>query len=259
MFYISHFLIKSLCIVCTATYAVNIILCGLSLADLKMQGTGPLLALKKELGIVVSKWRPVCIYTFSFAAVVALLWIFIPIYWLIEASTGPGGLLVGQTAEGAHWIGARRPALEIVEFSDYQCPYCKRGHAEVRSWVEMVPDKIRLIHRHFPLRSHPFAFDYAVLAHCAGHQNRFWEANDYLFANGRRKEPVKAGELAAALGINIGTLEVCLASEEARQSVADDVKAGRDLRVRGTPTFIIGDKNYPGRIPPSVFEPLLSH
>ena len=82
---------------------------------------------------------------------VALLWIFIPFYWLMETSTGPGGLLVGQSAEGAHWIGARRPVLEIVEFSDYQCPYCKRGHTDVRSLVEMVPDKIRLIHRHFPL------------------------------------------------------------------------------------------------------------
>jgi predicted DsbA family dithiol-disulfide isomerase len=71
-------------------------------------------------------------------------------------------------------------------------------------------------------------------------------------------QPVEADELAATLGIDVGALELCMASEEARQSVVDDVKAGRELRVRGTPTFIIDDKNYPGRIPPKVFEPLLS-
>jgi uncharacterized membrane protein/2-hydroxychromene-2-carboxylate isomerase len=258
MFYISHFVIQSLCIVCTAAYGVNAILLGLAWIDLKQRGSGPFAALGNELRSVRGKLRPVLMYVSSFAVAAAVLWVVIPPYWVTQASTGPGGLRVGQTPEGAHWIGARRPVLEIVEFSDYQCPYCQRGHAEVRSVVEMVPDKIRLVHRHFPLRSHRFAFGYAVLAHCAGRQNRFWEANDYLFANGRRKEPVTVAELAAALQIDAGGLKTCLESEEARQAVLEDVQAGRDLRVRGTPTFIIGDKNYPGRIPPSVFEPLLA-
>jgi protein-disulfide isomerase len=258
MFFISHAIIKSLCIVCLATYGVNVILGGLSLTELRLHGSGPLSAMKKELGAAVAKWRPVGTYALSFSVAVVALWIVMPVYWVIDAATGPGGLPVGETADGAHWIGARRPVLEIAEFSDYQCPYCQRGHAKVREMVAAAPKKIRLIHRHFPLRSHPFAFDYAVLSHCAGQQNRFWEANDYLFANGRRKDPVTADELAALLDIDGGALEACLASEASRQAVVDDVQAGRDLRVRGTPTFIIGDKNYPGGIPPEVFEPLLS-
>jgi protein-disulfide isomerase len=81
----------------------------------------------------------------------------------------------------------------------------------------------------------------------------------FQVTNGRRKEPVEAVELVATLGIDVGALELCLASGEARQSVVDDVKSGRDFRVRRTPTSIIGDKKYPGRsIPPRVFEPLLS-
>jgi predicted DsbA family dithiol-disulfide isomerase len=259
LIFISHFLIKSLCIVCSATYAVNGILCGSAIMDLRKRETGPFPALKNEIGHVAGKWLPICGYILSFGAVAMMLGVMIPSYWLTEASTGPDGLPIGRTDEGMHWIGARQPVLEIVEFSDYQCPYCQRAHAKVRSIVELAPNKIRLVHRHFPLRSHAFARNYAMLAHCAGRQKRFWEANDYLFANGRRKEPVTAKELAAALHIDVDDLTSCLDSDEPREAVAKDVKAGQALRIRGTPTFIIGDKNYPGRIPASVFESLLSN
>jgi uncharacterized membrane protein len=258
LFLISHYLIQSLCIVCIATYAVNIILCGLTIGELRQRGALPFSFFVKDLSFLRVNWRPFGIYICAFVTGAAMLWMLVPSYWLTEAATGPGGLLVGQSPEGAHWIGARKPTLEILEFSDYQCPYCLRGHAEVRSLVEMVPDKIRLVHRHFPLRSHPQAFNYAVLAYCAGRQNRFWEANDYLFTNGRRKTPVTAGELSAALRIEASTLSTCMAGDTARQAVADDVKTGRALGVHGTPTFIIGNKNYPGHIPESVFESLLS-
>jgi uncharacterized membrane protein/2-hydroxychromene-2-carboxylate isomerase len=258
LFYISHWRIQSLCIVCTAAYVVNLILCGLAVGALKKQNTGIFAALRDDLRQLAELKRPALAYGLSFVAGAAVLWLIIPSYWQIEAATGPGGLPVGETSEGSHWIGARDPAVEIVEFSDYQCPYCSRAHAEVRLMVEMNPDKIRLVHRHYPLRSHRHAFDYAMMAHCAGQQNRFWEANDYLFANGQREAPVTAGELAGELQIDAGDLEACRASAEARQAVLEDVQAGRAFRIRGTPTFIIGDKHYPGRIPETVLESLLA-
>jgi len=93
--------------------------------------------------------------------------------------------------------GAARPALTVVEYSDYQCPHCRRGHDELRGLVREHPERVRLVHRDYPLDHHcndllkrpfhPQACRYAVLAHCAGEQGRFWEANDVLYSLGRRR------------------------------------------------------------------------
>lgn len=258
LFAISHAVIQSLCIVCIATYLVNLILCTLAFADLRKKRIGPFSALRKELGQIADKITAVVGYVGTFGAVIIILWLALPVYWSTEASKGPGGLPVGTTSEGIHWIGARKPVVEIVEFSDYQCPYCIRKHAEMRSLVAQNPRKIRLFHRHFPLRRHAEAFNYAVMAHCAGRQDRFWEANDYLFANGKRKKPVTPNELASALQIDAVELSACQANDASRMAIAEDVRAGRAHKVKGTPTFVIGDKVYRGGLPKGLIESLLS-
>jgi uncharacterized membrane protein len=252
LFVISQQEIHSLCLLCVATYAINFLLLGLAVLKLRRLGLGPFKTLGMDTKAVSGKKLASALYLASFIAVLGVVWGTIPAYWEVNIMTGPGGLLVGKTAKGSNWIGARKPVLEIIEFSDYQCPHCSRGHHNVRSLISQHPDQIRLIHRNYPLKSHRFSFAYAVMAHCTGEQKRFWEANDYLYKNGRRKNPVTPEELAKATGIDAKALRACMVSEEAKSAVIKDITAGHDFKLRGTPTYVIGDRTYPGSIPENV-------
>ena len=252
LFLVSHREIHSLCLLCVATYGVNFLLLSLAVLELRRLQSGPFKTLGMDMQAVADRRLPVSLYLASPVVLLAVAWGALPVYWNADIATGPEGLLVGKTTEGLDWIGARQPVLEIEEFSDYQCPHCSRGHQKVRALVRQHPDQIRLVHRHYPLKSHRYAFAYAVLAHCAGEQKRFWEANDYLYTNGRRKNPVRPEELAQAIGLNPEALSACMVSEDAKSAVTQDIAAGRDLKLRGTPTYAIGDQTYPGSIPENV-------
>ena len=258
LFGISHFLIRSFCVVCAATYITNFLLIGIAFVELRRTGSGPLSAIRAELRSLTDRKMPALVYVTSFVAMLAILWVALPAYWKIEVSTGPGGLRVGTTPEEFHWIGARAPVLDITDFSDYQCPHCSRGHNEIRALIGKYPDKVRLVHRHYPLRRHPFAFLYSKMAYCAGRQGRFWEANDYLFENGQRREMVTQTELADAIKIDAAELAVCVESNPANQAVLNDLADGKALNIRGTPAYVIGTRVYPGRIPKEVIDSALS-
>jgi uncharacterized membrane protein len=258
LFIISNQEIHSLCLLCAATYVINFLLLGLSILELRRLGLRPLKALGADTKGVFGRRLARSLYLAGFIAVLGIVWATIPAYWEVNITTGPGGLLVGKTTEGFDWIGARKPVLEIIEFSDYQCPYCSRGHHAVRSLVSRHPDQIRLVHRNYPLKRHRFSFTYAVMAHCAARQQRFWEANDYLYKNGRRKNPITPEELAEAIGVDPEALRVCMVGEEAKSAVLKDIAAGRELKLRGTPTYVIGDQTYPGSIPEKVIADALA-
>jgi protein-disulfide isomerase len=174
---------------------------------------------------------------------------------------------VGTTPEGHPWIGAGEPVLVVEEFSDYQCPYCQKGHDQMRKLVQDHPDRVQLVHRNYPLDQscngqlkrpfHPYACQYAAMAVCAQKQGRFWEANDYLFSKGRRRKPVTVGELAWVTKIKADRLAECVDSQETARHIQHDLEAGRALNIRGTPTYVIGDRSYPGAIPPDVLSAAL--
>jgi protein-disulfide isomerase len=138
----------------------------------------------------------------------------------------------------------------------------------MRDLIERHADEIRLIHRHYPLDSqcnptmsrqlHPYACEYSRLAFCAGQQRKFWEANDFLFAKGRRNDKVTARELAGVLELDAGALERCVGGPAAAAAVREDLANGVERNVRGTPTFVLGGRAYPGRIPPDVLAAALS-
>jgi protein-disulfide isomerase len=194
-------------------------------------------------------------------------WVAIPDYWRVEVSDGPDGLRVGTTWEGHAWIGADDAKVEIVEYSDYQCPHCRRAHAEMRDLVRQRPGTVRLVHRHYPLDQacnpaisrpfHEYACLYARLAHCAGEQGRFWEANDYLFAHGQEPDPISREDLAAFIGIDLEELRQCSNGAAVQRVVVADMAAGRGIGLRGTPTFVLDGKAYRGGIPPEVLEAAL--
>jgi protein-disulfide isomerase/uncharacterized membrane protein len=180
----------------------------------------------------------------------------------------PDNITMGRDPEGHHWIGAAKPSITIDEFTDYECPHCRKAHMRLRRLLAKHPGKVRINHRHFPLDQacnsmiktpfHQQACQLSFAAFCAGQQGRFWEMNDALFQNAQE---VAAGSkqlmsLAESLQLDMDAFECCLAGPEAAKAVASDVAAGLALEVQGTPAFVVDGKLYLGTIPESVLAPL---
>lgn len=267
LFLVCQFLIESLCVVCIGTYLVNLTLFAISLVEVRRLGFNPFNALKAEVRSFADRRLVLTLFCSTGVVAVLVLWMTVPEYWQLSENKGPGGLPVGTTPEGHPWIGAGEPDLVIEEFSDYQCPHCQRGHDQMRKLVQELPDRVRLVHWNYPLDHscnqqlerpfHPHACRYAAMAACALKQGRFWEANDYLFSRGRRKKAVTVRELARAIKIKAEPLAECVDSEETARHIQQDLEAGRSLNIQGTPTYVIGDRSYPGVIPPDVLSAAL--
>lgn len=258
LFSISARFIQSLCILCIAAYAVNFSLFAVTIAELRRLKSGPVSAFREKIEPFPGRRKRLALYGLSVVTLIVVLKLAIPPYWHTDITEGPGRLLTGRNAEGAHWIGARKPAIEIIEFSDYQCPYCFRGHLQARGLIYEHPDRVRLVHLHFPLKQHSEALKYAKMAYCAGEQDKFWEANDFLFTNGSRSEPVTPREISTALEIDSREFTACLEKESTTEAILEDIELGNSLKIEGTPTFVIDGKIYSGAIPESALKPLVS-
>ncbi len=161
---------------------------------------------------------------------------------------------------GAPSRGPANARVTIVEFSDFQCPFCKRLSSSLEQLVSEYPNDVRLVFVHFPLNldcnarelqrtMHPEACAAAVAADCADKQGRFWEMHDALFANQgslARKTYLKA---AKDLALDLGTFEACLADPAANAAVKAATAAGVPLGVSGTPSFFVNGRVMSGAQP----------
>ena len=261
---ISAFLVTAVCILCLATYGVNLVFLVVMVLAARSVGFGAALA---ELPRVLRArpLRVIVILAIIGGAKLALIAAH-PNYWKASATserTRPTAPVLPHGIEpgGGHFLGAEHPVLTLTEFSDYECPYCRQSHTQIRELLERFPTRLRLVHRHYPLdqscnpsikaRMHENACFAAMLAECAGRQDRFWQANDYLFAEARSLHARANVEIARDLGLDAAALEKCL-REQGPRSVAMDVDEGNRLQIQGTPTFVIEGKTYMGNLPPFV-------
>ena len=145
---------------------------------------------------------------------------------------------------GAHRMGSAQATIGIVEFSDYQCPYCRGFHDQVfpRLKKEYVDTGIvQFIHKDLPLKSiHPQALSAALAASCAGAQQRFWPMHEALYANNGRLAPALYPQLGRELGLDNTKFTICLADAASEQAVMRDVAEARGLNITGTPSFVLG-------------------
>jgi protein-disulfide isomerase len=148
---------------------------------------------------------------------------------------------------GAPVRGNLHAALTIVEFSDYQCPFC--GQYSSQTWPQLdaeyiAPGKVSYVFRDFPLEQlHPNAFKAAEAARCAREQGKYWEMHDRLFANQRALGAAQLGAQANALKLDAAAFEQCLASGRQAANVRKDMADGLAAGVSGTPSFFIGVMN----------------
>lgn len=146
-------------------------------------------------------------------------------------------------------LGPAGAPVTIVEFSDFQCPYCARARVTVKELVNRYPNRVRLVARDFPLAMHGLAAPMAEAAGCAAEQGGYWPYSDALFERYRTLQPEDLPVLAGELGLDPGAFKICLDSGHNADEVADDVQEGQIAGVTGTPSFFINGRMISGAQP----------
>jgi protein-disulfide isomerase len=163
---------------------------------------------------------------------------------------------VEVAAVGASKGPANAP-VTIVEFSDYQCPFCSRAEETVKKVMEAYPGKIRVFFRDYPLPFHQQAQKAHEAAQCAGDQNKYWEMHEKLFANQQALQVPQLKEHAKGLGLDAGKFDKCLDSGDKAKMVQDAKKAGDEVGVNGTPAFFINGRPLSGAVPFEKFKEII--
>jgi len=146
-------------------------------------------------------------------------------------------------------VGPADARVTIVEFSDFECPYCSRAAKTLEKLKTLYPQDVRLVFRDFPLSQHTKARKAALAAFCAHEQNKFWSFHDELFANAPALGDEELTKYAAGAGLDAAAMTACLASDRPEAAVAADEKAGRELALDGTPGIFVNGMKLLGVLP----------
>ena len=161
-------------------------------------------------------------------------------------------------------IGAEEPSqgpvdapIQVVEYSDFECPYCGRAKPAVHQVLEEYGDRVRLVFRNFPLGIHANARPAAVASLCAQEQDQFWDYHDLLFAHQRELRAVDLIRYAGDLGLDVAAFGACFGSGRHDAKVDADLASGEQFGVTGTPAFFVNGRRLSGAQPFSVFKNLI--
>lgn len=153
--------------------------------------------------------------------------------------------------------GPDNAKVTIVEFSDFECPFCGRAHDTVEEVMAAYAGKVKLVFRQFPLSFHPHAQKAAEASLCAQEQGKFWEYHDQLFKNQKALEPTDLKGYAKTVGIDEAKFASCLDTGAKKSSVDSDQKAGSAVGVNGTPAFFINGYMISGAQPLEEFKKII--
>jgi protein-disulfide isomerase len=158
---------------------------------------------------------------------------------------------------GAPFKGDPDAKLAIVEFSDFQCPFCSRVAPTLEQIESEYGDKVRIVFKHLPLSIHPKAPAAHAAAEAAHRQGKFWEMHDKIFADQQSMSPEKYVEYARELGLDIDRFQADLASAEVKQRIDADTNEASKLGVTGTPAFFVNGRFLSGAQPFAAFKTLI--
>jgi len=153
--------------------------------------------------------------------------------------------------------GPKDAPITIVEFSDFECPYCGAAHDTVEQVMSTYAGKVRLVYRQFPLSFHPHAEKAAEASLCAADQGKFWEYHDVLFKNQKKLDPTDLKAFASEVGIDGQKFGQCLESGDKKKAVDADQQAGLAAGVGGTPAFFINGIFLNGALPIDEFKKVI--
>jgi protein-disulfide isomerase len=161
------------------------------------------------------------------------------------------------TAANAPAKGSADAPIELIEFSDFQCPFCQRADPTVQQVLNTYGNRIRFVYRNYPLPNHPSARPAAEAAACANEQGKFWPFHDRLFANPSKLGDADLKQQAADLGLNTAQFNSCVDTHKLQAQIDADVKDGEAAGVNGTPAFFINGRMISGAQPFDVFKKVI--
>ena len=262
---ISAYMIQSYCIMCIVSFAVCFLLLFYTWLICRRFVSEKLLeCIKSDFRYLLSNKRMSLLFVLFFGVLCVSGWL-LPDYWHFEKITSPREINQGVTDDGHPWIGAENPELVITEFSDYRCFQCRKMHFFLRDIVAAHENKIRLVHKHFPMDSdfnsvlvnqpfHEGSGELSMIAVYAQLKGSFWEMNDILYNLPRNVKTIDLRRIAEQSGMNRKNLAAAIRSEKIRKILSRDIWEGMKLRITGTPSYVIDGKVYTGNIPADVFK-----
>jgi len=265
---ISTFYIHSYCIMCVVNYGINFsLLYFVWLIRKRFQGPGLIDGLNQDVIFLWSAKKSSMPLIGGFAVLLVAGIALFPNYWKAPPLIVSPHVKTGFTEDGHPWIGAADPDIVITEFTDYQCFQCNKVHYYLRRIVAQNPDKIRLIHRNFPMdhRVNPLvkkpyhvrAGVLALIAIYAAEKDLFWPMNDYLFTIARGEAAIRIEDVAQMVGLDADALKKALVDRGLQKKLKKDIIGGLKLGIEGTPGFIINEQVYQAMLPPEVIKELL--
>ena len=154
--------------------------------------------------------------------------------------------------------GSSKPLVTIVEFSDFECPFCSAVQNTLRQIVQSYGRDVRLVFKHLPSEGHRNSLPAARAAYCAAEQDRFWQFHDALFAS-KNLSPAVFMQIATDLGLGLPKFQACLSSEQSRTAIVKDIETARLFRIESTPSFIVNGKLIQGALSFADFQKIIEH
>jgi len=260
---ISEVVIGALCLLCAASWATAFGLFAAAWRACRPEGV--LRAVRGDLAVLRDRPLRTLVVFLAALAVVFLVATVFPRYWARPpkgTAAVSGGTTGGGAATGSPAVAPPHGPIVVVEFSDYECPFCALAHEQTKALLAKRPD-VLLVRRQFPLdsdcnpavtrRMHPQACALARAGICAESQGRLEPMDDALFKNQKAGRPVE--ELATAVGLDLPRFRACLASQETELRLRSDIEAGVRAGLKATPTFVVGGQAHAGLLTPDVLPP----
>jgi protein-disulfide isomerase len=263
---VSEVAIGALCLLCAGSWLLSVVL--LVAAARACRGEGIRAAVGEGLQALRKAPGRSGAAGLVLVAVIAAAAAIYPRYWekartrpVPPGSSAPGSAAPGAPAAGGAMPDPAAPAgadgrTVVVEYSDYECPYCARAHEEMRAILQSRPD-LTVVRRHFPLDSscnsavsrsiHPGACRLARAGICAEEQGKFADMDDALFRN--QRPGLDVGAIAGQLGLDLERFRACLASPQTSARLQADISAALRDGVRATPTYVVGGVARAGQFP----------
>ena len=154
--------------------------------------------------------------------------------------------------------GDKKAEYTIIAFSDFQCPFCKRGDDTIKELQKKYDKKLKYVFKHFPLGFHPLAAPASKAAWAAGKQGKFFEYHDKLFENQAKLGDELYVQIAKDLGLNVEKFNKDRASADAQKQIDSDIKQAQEVGIQGTPGFILNGVKIFGAYPVDYFEKVIS-
>lgn len=283
MFTISKFIVKSFCLGCAMLWLINLAIWPAMVKQLQLswaEALGSLLEIVRPKNLKLRRERLVSSFSISIATVVvcAVIGFAAKSQGGSEARIEEGSLvkefadakqmfLPAEAMGGNTSKGSDKPIMEIVKFSDFQCPGCKVAAQFLRAFVRKHGEKVRVTYRNFPLDGscnsfvpnggHRFACSASRASLCAAKEGKFWDMHDKIFDAQDSLSLASLDEFAGLLGLNMDSFGSCLKDPSVEALLQKDILWGDQIQLESTPTLIINGRKLSGAKSPQELEALL--